>query len=164
MTQHDDEIRRHLPVEVHWPDSPNWPQEEEIFEVTIDSEGNVLDVDPESLGEYQPVEIRYPDNENWPKEQIIQQDFTGSISGFDFPMPTDSPHTKYIQGEFTEPGKLDYPEADNAFHPMDVHWPGGMTDILATQEHFGSGMIRWPKRAEYLEHYGREDEAFERDE
>lgn len=37
-------------------------------------------------------------------------------------------------------------------------------NILASTLDFGAGMPTQKNRAEYLEHHGREDEAFERDE
>lgn len=64
-----------------------------------------------------------------------------------------SKNTQYVDGELREPGLL-REEGHVDFDPS----------ILASTLDFGAGMPTQKNRAEYLEHHGREDEAFERDE
>jgi hypothetical protein len=70
------------------------------------------------------------------KDQVVEYDFTGSISGFDFP-----------------PSNIDFC-AENRGQEFDP-------SILASELDFGVGKRK--NSASWLEYHGREDEAFERD-
>lgn len=84
----------------------------------------------------------------------VHQDFTGAISGFDFPE-----NSRVSQND-------KYPDHRNLGIGHGNEHPNFDPSILATSMEFGAGMIRKPRvrQADYLAANGREDEAYERDE
>jgi hypothetical protein len=165
-------------------------ENDKIFEMVVDSDGDVLDQDPTERQEYRPVEIVFPEG----------------VSGFDFPLdlPIGTDHKRMEERPWSEgiqvnppnyaqepiryphPRAIVDPEAYEAGEAFDmgiqqdsfdrgighsnahveIPLEGFNPKIYASQLDFGAGMPQRSRnwKAEYLEAHGREDEAYERDE